>query len=939
MELGIDLLLIFFSISSEILTIDLPDTSEIVLGYSFVIKGSDSLWCGEKLLSRDSAYIINYQKGTLKIRERCSLPVKIKFSHLDIFLNETYLKWVPDTVKPFNAEITDDFASRDKNQLIISGNKGLFVDVKSSGTDINQSLLMKIGGRAGQFDVSGVLSDENIPQGAISQSLREIDEIFIEAISDNMSFRIGDIVTVEEDVDKRLLGVSSSWGGTSGVAGVSKAKYGKNTFKTTENRQGPYKISPEENLSGISLVRGSEQVWLNGKLLENGKEKDYVIDYSENSLTFNPSVFLDNESVVLVLFQYSIYGESNVFYKVGFENSDYLFSFIRKEDFSDKDLIESYPDSGFGYRYSAVNVGEGNGDYELQDSVFVYVGYKNGSYEVYFEWVGEGNGEYSYVDSLHYFLWTGTGPYSAKKKVPLGEKDNLLSFGFNKKSEKFVVSSDVKTRRIEVPVGGSEKDGLKAKINTELYPYKFLILSANYSKKTHDFVTREWEGEKDLLRTWELSRFPSDFFEGGVKLIPNSRIVCSYTYGKADSLRKDKVNFNFSPFYFYWDNIENYRQVLKGGFKFNNYEAFYSDLRRRDDYRKEISLGRSYLTLIYGLEGKNQVDTAKVYTAKTDFNYKGVSFIASQVYRKYLSTGEIKGITNGTLNMNFNLNSFNFRSQFNISRKMASIWEKYYQNVNIGEGNYSFDSTSNTYYENPYGNYVQRIVYTGEEIDSKEYSASVSIRNENVILFNGYLNSTYNPALISTNDGLMNVKFPKESKNRIFLKGNFKSSKGEAFMGFPDRDYKRIDFGWENSSIGYKEIGLTREWGLEEDKSGGYISFWNEKGIELKIEGLFTTGEDTLFSPILGLGYRISGNKKNGLIQLTLGYNYYPDANVNSYRMNDLYPPGFFYDLNSSLTFDLTNQIHLVINGKVHELSTGKIYYNARMGITADFNP
>jgi hypothetical protein len=97
MELCVNLILLLFSISSEILTIDLPDTSEIVLGYSFVIKDSDTVWCGGKLLLRDSAYIINYQKGILKIKERCSLPVKIKFTHLDVALNETYLRWVSDT--------------------------------------------------------------------------------------------------------------------------------------------------------------------------------------------------------------------------------------------------------------------------------------------------------------------------------------------------------------------------------------------------------------------------------------------------------------------------------------------------------------------------------------------------------------------------------------------------------------------------------------------------------------------------------------------------------------------------------------------------------------------------------------------------------------------------------------------------------------------------
>ncbi len=941
MGLCFNLILLLFSISLEVLIVESPDTSEINLGYSFIIANSDSLWCGEKLLLRDSSYVMDYQKGLLKIKKDCSLPLKIKFSHLDFLLNESYSRWSPDTSESLPAEIIEDFqGEEDRGKLVINGNKGLFVDVRAGGSDISQSLWMKIGGRAGQFDVSGVLSDENIPQGnVVSQNLREIDEIFVEAVSDNISFRMGDIVTVEEEVDKKLLGLSFNWKDLSGVAGISKAKYGKITFKTVENKQGPYKISVEEGISGISIVRGSEQVWLNGELLSRGTEKDYVINYLENSLTFNPSVFLDNESVVLVLFQYSIYGESNIFYETAYKTDDYSFSFTREEDFSEKDLIESYPDSGFGYRYSAVDVGEENGDYEFQDSIFVYVGYENGSYEVYFEWVGEGNGEYEYVDSLHYFLWTGDGPYSVERKVPLGEEDNLFSIGLDKNLKKFDVSGKLKARRIRTPVGGEKKDGLNASIKSQFDPYDFLSLSFNYSRKSPDFVVREWEGDKDLLKSWEIVNFPSDFLESGVKFLPNSRIECSYTYGKADTLLKDRINFKISPLFFYWENIREKRLDLKGGLRFSNYEISYRDLKRNEDYRKEFFAGSSYLDLLYGLEGGSFGDTAKVYVGKTRLKYKNLSFIASHIYRENLVSGQTKRISNGCFNMNLNINSFYLRSKFDVSEKRASVWERYYQEVSPGEGDYSFDSTSNVYYVNPYGDYIERIVYTGEERYSREYSANISVRSEGMILMNGSVNSIYSPALMSKNDGLLSLKFPKNSKNRVFCKTNFKYTSGEVFWGVTDRNYAKVNIGWENSAKGYKELGLTREWSTEDDKFGGFLSFWNESGIEIKLEEILTTGEDTLISSILGLGYRLFGGRKSGLLHLTFGYNYYPDGSVNSYRMNDLYPPGFFYDFTASVTIDLTEMIHLVTNANIHKLSEGEMYYTGRIGVTADFSP
>jgi len=934
------LILLLLSISSEILTINPADTSEINLGYSFIIENSDSLWCERELLQRDSAYLIDYQKGKLTLKTRCTKLLKFKFSHLDFALNESYFRWARDTSEIISMEIVEDMQNQDREELIIQGNKGLFVDVSSGGSDISQSLWMKIGGRAGQFDVSGVLSDENAPRGdVVSQNLQEIDEIYVEAVSDNVSFRMGDIVTLEEEINKRLLGLSFGWKELSGVAGVSRAKYGKITFRTFEDKQGPYKISPEEGITGISIVRGSEQVWLDGELLEKGSENDYTINYLENSLTFNSSVFLDNETVVLVLFQYSVYGENSIFYKAAFEREDCSLSFTREEDFSEKDLVEMYPDSGFGYRYAAVNVGEDNGDYDFEDSVFVYKGYKNGSYEVYFEWVGEGDGEYEYVDSLHYFLWTGDGPYSPKRKISLGEEDNLFSFNIDKKIKDFSVIGDFKARTIEVPIGREGKDGLKAKIRSEFAPFDFVNLFIDYSKKTPDFVVREWEGEKDLLKTWETAVFPSDFLESGLKFAPNSRIEGSYSFGKADTIRKDKINLRFSPLFFYWDNIADIRQDAKGGVRFNDYEISYRNLERKENYIKEFFAGNSHLGFLYGLEGESGVDTARVYRSETNFTFKVFSFVASHIYRESLISGLTEGITNGSFDMNLNLNSFYFRGGFDISQKKASVWERYYQEVNPGEGNYSFDATSNSYYENPYGDYIRRIVYTGEERDSREYSTNLSVHSGKIVLLNGYFNSIYGPNLMSKNSGSLSLKFPEQSKNRIFFRTDFNYNNGENYWDVPDRSYGKVDFGWENGNRGYRELGFTKEWSSDEDKTGGFLSFWNQDGIEIKLEELLTTGEDTLISSILDLGYNLLSGGKSGTLRLSLGYNYYPGGNVSSYRMNDLHPVGFFYDLISSVTLDLNNMIHLVINANIHKMSDGDIYYNGRVGISADFSP
>lgn len=918
--------------------IENPDTIQINLGYSFIIKGSDSLWVKDKLLLRESEYIIDYQRGILKLLREYSSPLTLRFLNFD-GLRRNYSKWNEEGKMIYSKEFEE--ASSLQEELQIEGNKGLFFDFRSGRGDVTQSLWMKIGGRAGDFEVSGILSDENIPGGNdASQNLKEIDEIFIEAISPKISFRLGDITSEEEGVDKRLLGLSSKAGSFFGTVGITKSKFGKTTFKVTESKQGPYKIIPDEDIRDIVIISGSEKVWLNGKLLERGEGKDYIIDYSESSITFNPSVFLDNESVVLILFQYTSYEESNYFYKVGLKKDEYFVSFTQQKDISEKELIESYPDSGFGYRYTAVEVGEGNGDYELQDSIFVYVGPKKGSYEVYFNWVGEGRGEYIFVDSLHCFLWTGNGPYSPKKKVSLGEEDNLISLEIDKDFGRIKFSGNLKGRKSSTLLGNNEKEGLSTKVNLDFNPYDFIGFSLNYSKRFNNYVMKEWEGDKDLLKTWEVSEFPSEFLESSIKLNPYSKINFAYIYGEADTLRKDKINFSIFPYYIYYERIKDYKEDITTGFRFDTYDISYRNLKREKDYRKEFSLNIPYISLEYGLEGKGEMDTAKVYTIKTNLIQKIFSLSASQIYRKNLISGRLDKIINGSLKINFYKDYFSTRTQFDLSRKGISVWEKYYQKVLPGEGNYSFDSISNTYYENPFGDYIKRIVYTGIEKETKEYSANISINNEKLILLNGSLDLRYSPGLILISNVLLNFKFPEEGINKAFFRGDLKYSGGDPSLITTSQDYKKIDVGLERSSNGSREFGISREWNLKENKIGGFISFWSGKGVETKIEGVFIKGEDTLFSPIINIGYRPFKKGITGLIKIGIGYNYYYlDRNSISVRMKELYPPGLFYDLGSSTTFDFSNSLHFHLNTTIHSLSKGKIYYTIRVGATTNFNP
>ncbi len=934
------MIVFLFSITTEILFIQPIDTSDIFLGYKNILLDSDSIWKGETLLIRDSLYEIDYTKGTVKFIDYIGDTLRIKYSYINLPIRETYRRYSQvrstDTLMRKILEIKPV----DKGELIINGNKGLYTEVTTGGTNITQSLWMKLGGKAGNFNIRGVLSDENIPEGrGASQNIREIDEIYVEAISPEIFFRLGDIESNEQGISKRLLGLNGRWKNFSGLIGISKGKYGKYTFKTQEGNQGPYKLSPTNTDIDFEIIRGSEQVFLDGRLLQNGIEKDYVINYYQGNITFNPNIYIDNESTVLVLFQYQPYGYSSIFYNANLNLSDFNITFTREEDYTEKDRFdEVYPDSGFGYIYSASYVGENNGDYELVDSIFLYRGNRNGSYLVNFDWVGEGKGEYIYIDSLSYFKWTGEGNWSAKRKVDLPGNDNLLALNFERRLESLSISGNLKGRIYDNQFGGEDNDGASGNIHMTYSPNKFINLKVNYYGRTTEYLTREWEGARDLLKRYEINELPSNFTEYSISTNPTDRINASYLWGKASSFRKEKARAEFSPFYIEWDKVHKVKEELKGGLKWKIVNIYLRSFNRNERYKKEAIFESKPLFLSAGFEGDEGGDTARIYIIRTNFDYKNTSLIASHSIRNKTKTDEIQSITNGTLLTNLKSDFLKLKGRLSISQKRSVKWEIYYREVDIGEGDYSFDPVDKIYYEDPYGNYVLERVPAGEGVNVKDYSANISFEYDRNIFLQGYLNTTYRENLFFENNLNLNLKIPNKGKRRLFLRydGRYLDDK-EGILSFRKQNRNSIRTGLEESTAGYREYGIKWNKSLEEESIGPYILFWLQNGFEIELEGMRIAGEDTILTSKLRAAFHLGGNKTTGTIGSSLGYNYYSSTSSASERMENLYPEGIFYDLNSVISFDITEKFHLILNGNVRKLGGGKIYYRGRIGITADF--
>jgi len=339
--------------------------------------------------------------------------------------------------------------------LALTGNKTVAVDFGNTrDVALRQSLdLHATGTIAPGVDVLAVLSDRNTPLESTgdTKELRELDKLLLEVKGPHAGGALGDVTLAEDRgtfarFSREVTGISAhgETGGLIAQAALAgqKGVFVSRQFPGTEGLQGPYVLSDDQGRTGVTVVAGSEVVWLDGVKMTRGESADYSMDYDRGTLTFSARRLIAAGSRIAIDYQVALtafrrdasqvaatwtHGMLEGFGQL-YREADSRFQPLGA-DLTDQDRLVLSQAGNDPTRALANGVSPGPGDYAaVNDSVgvthFAFAGTGLGAYTVQFARVGVPRGEYAESTvvvgkTLYAFVGTGRGDFTPGRQLPL----------------------------------------------------------------------------------------------------------------------------------------------------------------------------------------------------------------------------------------------------------------------------------------------------------------------------------------------------------------------------------------------------------------------------------------------------------------------------------------------------------------------------------------
>ncbi|RKX26819.1 MAG: hypothetical protein DRP45_02585 [Candidatus Zixiibacteriota bacterium] len=445
-------------VSRSFSDVDVPTRLET--GALFIFQNSDSLYLNGQLLSRELDYRFVSGAGyfdlsavTLGVAD----TLTVIYYPVPVWMQKSYGRSLPEvsstTVRP--RPVPDESVSRSGRShgqtVKLSGAKSFRFSARSTGgSDFGQSLDLNIAGELSPgLELSGSVSDRgyNPTYGTANSRLGELDKINLTLKSTRLRMQVGDIAirgghgsAGEKSVSGVSVDLSFPRWYVHGAAARPRGRFASFSITGQDGFQGPYQVGSGHNVRAV--VPGSERVWLDGKQLERGANKDYMVDYPTGRVTFTVEHPIDSRSRIEVDYEpQSIdFREQLLTFGGGVNAGDsalFLSAEVLREgddknqplagDLSDSDRA-ILAEAGDSVAMRSGVTPDTSGAYilvvdSLPDSVFSFVGVPDGDFSVRFSYAGPGNGSYRFLGVDRYeYVGAGQGDYVPQVILPVAQQ-------------------------------------------------------------------------------------------------------------------------------------------------------------------------------------------------------------------------------------------------------------------------------------------------------------------------------------------------------------------------------------------------------------------------------------------------------------------------------------------------------------------------------------
>lgn len=418
----------------------------------------------------------------------------------DIFVKDTL-----DFIRTHNRIVVDEavLAKNDKKRFLGELNsKGSIIRGitfgNNQGQSVQSSMDLQISGRLSKdVTILASISDHNLPIQAdgYTQTLEEFDKIYMQLnIKDKSILRAGHLDLVESKnyfakYQRRSMGIQfqTEFGKDNKTfvdisAGVARSEFHRIRFQGVEGNQGPYRLTGKNGEQFITLISGSEQVFIDGILMKRGENQDYVINYNTGEVTFTSFRPIFQQNFITISYNYANRNYSRYLFtgklehqrekfKVGLnwfmendnKNAPLALSLSKEDEQilanagNDPNLM--YAPSGVVTEYDVNKIlyrlNPAGNFYELSADP------NETLYQVSFTYFGANQGDYKTAQTTNngrVFEYVGpnAGDYRAVRKLPSPQKSQVFSLNSEYLLEEGKIGADISLSNYDVNLFSSK---------------------------------------------------------------------------------------------------------------------------------------------------------------------------------------------------------------------------------------------------------------------------------------------------------------------------------------------------------------------------------------------------------------------------------------------------------------------------------------------------